>query len=146
MNAFETYQTVPMVALSDMDPYQQIQEDGKTFPLFGEESTFIRLDLSQAIIKSPAHTFFVQLTEDTMVDEGIFLGDLLVVDRAAQPRNNTLIIAYLDGVFTLRRVRYEGDSVILHAANPEVLPVAIEPDMEFGIWGVVRDVLHGVIG
>ena len=145
MLTFETYQTVPMIALSDMDPYLSSQEGEKDFPMLGEEATFVRLDLSRALIKNPAHTFFIQLTEDTMTEEGVYLGDLLIVDRVVEARNNALVIAYLDGLFTLRRIRYEEEGIVLYAGNPDYAPVEIEPDMEFGVWGVVRDVIHGAV-
>jgi DNA polymerase V len=143
MITFEAFQTVPVVALRDMDPYMSIQEDNPPFPIPGEEYHFIRLDLSRALIKNPGHTFFIQLTEDTMVEAGLLPGDILIVDRSMEPRAHSMIIAFLEGEFILRRLEFSEEGLRLRADHPEIPPVEIEPDTEFGIWGVVRDVIHG---
>lgn len=142
MITFEAFQTVPVVALRDMDPYMFIQEDNPPFPIPGEEYNFIRLDLSRALIKNPAHTFFIQLTEDTMTEAGLLPGDILIVDRGMEPRSRSMIVAYLEGEFILRRLDFREEGMRLLADHPEVAPIDIEPDTDFGIWGVVRDVIH----
>lgn len=143
MIAFEAFQTVPLVALRDMDPYMQVGEPGGlSFPTPGEEYHFVRLDLSLALIKNPASTFFIELTEETLLESGYRPGDILIVDRAMEPRHRSAIIAFLEGEFTLRRLHLTEEAVTLLADHPDYGPVPIEPDTEFGIWGVVRDVLR----
>ncbi len=141
MIVFEAFHTVPIIALRDMDPYMFIEEDGSAFPIPGEDYHFVRLDLSLALIKNPGSTFFIQLTEDTMEEEGLLPGDILIVDRAMEPRSGAKIIAYLEGSFTIRQLQFSEEGITLLAANPDFPPVEVEPDMEFDIWGVVRDVL-----
>lgn len=141
MITFEAFHTVPIVALRDMDPYMFIGGDGKDFPVPGEDYHFVRLDLSRALIKNPAGTFFIQLTEDSMVEEGLLPGDILIVDRTMEPRSGMKIIAYLEGEFTVRRLHFTEEGITLTAANSDFPPVDVEPDMEFDIWGVIRDVL-----
>jgi len=140
--AFESFQTVPLVALRDMDPYMQLEENGRDFPMPGEEYSFVRLDLSRTLIKNPARTYFVQLTENTMTGAGLRPGDILVVDRGMEARHRSLIIAYLEGEFTLRRLLIGDDNLILAAENPEIPPQEIDPDTTFNVWGVVRDVIR----
>ncbi len=142
MVAFESYQTVPMVALRDMDPYMQIQTKEKAFPIPGEEFNFVRLDLSRAIIKNPTSTFFIQITTTSMVDEGYFPGDVLIADRQMDPRNKGLAIVFLEGEFIFCRLGIHDWGISLHFANAEHATIEIEPEMEFNIWGMVRDVLH----
>lgn len=137
---FEAFQTVPVVALSDMTPYMQLNESGgQPFPIPGEEYTFMRFDLSRALIRNPAHTFFVLLTENGLSGGGYSAGDIAIVDRQASPRNNDIIIAYLEGAFTIRRLKIKDDKPSLQSDEEWV---ELEPDMDFSIWGVARDVIR----
>lgn len=142
MVAFESYQTVPMVSLKDMDPFMEIQSQEKTFPIPGEEFNFVRLDLSRAIIKNPASTFFIQINSSSMIEEGYFPGDVLIVDRMMEPRNQGLSVVYLEGEFLFCKLEINDEGISLHFSNPDLKPVDIEPDMDFTIWGMIRDVLH----
>lgn len=137
---FEAFQTVPVVSLSDMSPYMQVAEDSKlAFPTPGEEFNFMRLDLSRAVIRNPAHTFFVLLTEDILAGAGYTSGDIVIVDRQANPRNKDIIIAFLEDEFTVRRLRITDEQPFLESDGDTV---EIEPDMSFSVWGVVKDVIH----
>ncbi len=137
--AFEAYQTVPVVAMDEMTPYLRINEgDGKNFPLPGEEYRFMRFDLSRALIRNPAHTFFVQISSDVLQSAGYEPGDIAIVDRHATPRHSQVIVAYYEGEFTLRRLLMKGEEVYLQSDEETVL---LEPDMDFAVWGVVKDVL-----
>ena len=79
---FEEFQTVPVVTLSDMTPYMQTAEDSQqAFPIPGEDFNFMRLDLSRAIIRNPASTFFVELTENSLAQAGYASGNIALVDR-----------------------------------------------------------------
>jgi len=142
MVTFEFYQTVPMVSLRDMDPYMQIQPQDKAYPIPGEEFNFVRLDLSKAIIKNPSSTFFIQIHDSGMVDEGYFPGDVLIVDRLMEPRNMGLAVVYFEGEFVFCRLEIRETSIRLHFSNPEAPAMEVDPDMEFNIWGMVRDVLQ----
>ncbi|MCO6491317.1 MAG: hypothetical protein J5I98_23065 [Phaeodactylibacter sp.] len=137
---FEEFQTVPVVSLSDMSPYMQTTEDSRqAFPIPGEDFTFMRLDLSRAVIRNPAQTFFIQLTEGHLAAAGYLPGCIALVDRQASPREKDVIIAYLEGEFTIRRLKIIDDMPALESDEGSI---GIEPDMEFSVWGVVKDVLH----
>lgn len=136
---FEAFQTVPVVALSDMNPYMQLSEgSAQSFPIPGEEFSFMRFDLSRAVIRNPAQTFFVMLTEGRLAVDGYTNGDIVIVDRQATPRHNDVIIAFLDGEFTIRRLKIKDDKPHLQS-DEEILE--IEPEMGFSVWGVVRDII-----
>lgn len=138
---FEEFQTVPVVSLSDMTTYMQAAEDSQlNFPIPGEEFNFMRLDLSRALIRHPAHTFFIQLTDDSLAEAGFASGDIAIVDRQASPRNKDVIIAYLEGDFTIRRLKITDEMPVLESDGGIT---EIEPDTEFSIWGVVKDVIRG---
>lgn len=102
------------------------------------------LDLNNLVIKHPEATFFARVEGDSMKDEGIVEGDLLVVDKAVQPYDGCLAVAYVDGEFTLKRVRMEPDRILLIPANPKYKTIEISSDSEFAVWGVVKWVLKSV--
>ena len=137
---FEEFQTVPVVSLSDMTPHMQLSEDSQlAFPIPGEEFNFMRLDLSRAIIRNPASTFFVELTENSLAQAGYASGNIALVDRLASPRDKDVIIAYLEGEFIIRRLKIAGEMYVLESDEDST---EIEPDASFSIWGVVRDVIR----
>lgn len=64
-----------------------------------------KLDLNEYLIQHPAATFFVRVSGDSMVNAGINSGDLLVVDRALEVKNNSIVLAVVNGEFTLKRIK-----------------------------------------
>ncbi|MEN0002604.1 MAG: S24 family peptidase [Bacteroidota bacterium] len=141
MLTFERCQTVPVVSLCDMNPHVATLPKTPDFPILGDTFHFLRLDLSLAQINNPADTYFVQHTDDSMVGEGIGVGSILVVDCSAKPEQGRLVIAFVEGMFVLRRIFYSSKGVVLKAANANIDDMHLPLDMTFGIWGVVRDVL-----
>ncbi|MCF7956158.1 MAG: translesion error-prone DNA polymerase V autoproteolytic subunit [Phycisphaerae bacterium] len=101
-----------------------------------------KLDLNRHLIKNPPATFFVRVTGDSMVGAGIHSGDLLVVDRSLEPKNNNVIIAALDGELTVKRIRIRGGKITLVPENKNYNARKIEGNMEFEVWGVVTNVIH----
>ena len=114
------------------------------FPSPAEDSIDKKLDLNEFLIKHPAATFFVKVEGESMIDAGIHSGDILIVDRAIEARNNKIVIAVLNGELTVKRIRKRKDSLFLIAENPEFPPIEITPEMNFEVWGVVTNVIHPV--
>lgn len=102
------------------------------------------LDLNKLVIRHPEATFFARVEGDSMKDEEITEGDILVVDKAVQPCDGCLAVSYIDGEFTLKRVRIEPDRILLVPANPAYRTIEISPDNEFAVWGVVRWVIKSI--
>lgn len=102
------------------------------------------LDLNSLVIRHPEATFFARVEGDSMKDEGIVEGDILVVDKSIEPYDGCLAVAVVDGEFTLKRVRMEPDKILLVPANPKYKVIEIFPDNEFSVWGVVRYVVKKV--
>lgn len=96
------------------------------------------LDLNSLVIRHPEATFFARVEGDSMKDEGIVEGDILVVDKSIEPYDGCLAVAFVDGEFTLKRVRMEPDKILLVPANPKYKIIEIFPDNEFAVWGVVN--------
>ena len=127
-----------------------------TLPLFGEavpagfpspaaeEYLETPLDLNEYVAPRPEATFFVRASGDSMVGAGIFHGDILVVDRSQQPMPGNVVIAFLDGEFTVKRIVKGDEGLALVPENPDFAPILLTPETDFEIWGVVRHVVHKV--
>jgi len=102
------------------------------------------LDLNEFLIRHPAATFFVRVEGDSMIRAGIHSGDILIVDRSLEARNNNVVVAVVNGEFTVKRLRRQGPSLFLHPANEAYQPTEVTPQMDFDIWGVVVYVIHAV--
>jgi DNA polymerase V len=101
-----------------------------------------RLDLNRHLIKHPAATFFVRVAGDSMIDAGIHPGDILVVDRALEAQDKSVVIAVLDGELTVKRISRRDGKIFLVPDNRAYAPLEIRPEMEFEVWGVVTSVIH----
>lgn len=99
------------------------------------------LDLNEYLIPHPAATFFVTAKGDSMVGANIRDGDILVVDRSLTPKNNDIVIACLDGEFTVKKLVREANAIYLVPANVLYKRLKIHPDMNFQVWGVVTYVI-----
>lgn len=95
------------------------------------------LDLNKLVIKHPEATFFARVEGDSMRDDGIEDGDILVVDKASAAYDGCLAVAFVDGEFTLKRVRFEAERILLVPSNPKYKTIEIKQDNNFSIWGVV---------
>lgn len=115
------------------------------FPSPAQEYFEDRIDIFKKIVKNPTSTFLVKAKGDSMEGKGIQDGDVLVVDKSREPKNNDIIIAYIDGEFTVKRFVKEYDRIILYPANNRYKPITITGENEFQVWGVVTYVLHQCI-
>lgn len=107
------------------------------FPSPADEHSDETLNLHEHLVEHPAATFFVKVQGDSMEGIGIYSGDLLVVDRSPTPRNHDIVVAIINGEFTVKRFLKENRQVTLFAENPNYPPITIEPEMDFEIWGKV---------
>ena len=112
------------------------------FPSPAEQYLEPQLDLNGLLIKRPAATFFVRVKGDSMVGEGIHDGDLLVVDRSLRPASGDVIIAAVDGEFTVKTYRKDRDGVRLEAANPEFSTIRLRPGQRLDYFGKVTAFIH----
>lgn len=115
------------------------------FPTPAENHIEKSLDLNELIIRHPAATFFVRVQGSSMEDARIYTGDILVVDRALTPKNGSIVVAIIDGEFTVKYLVKEKDTYYLRAANPNYPPIQITNDSEFAVWGVVSHIIHSCV-
>ena len=121
------------------------------FPSPAEQYQEQPLDLNELLVKRPAATFFVRVQGDSMIGAGITDGDLLVVDRSLLPADGDIIIACIDGDFTVKRYREEGTGngeretgkrICLEAANPNFQTIYLRPGQELDYFGKVTACIH----
>ena len=110
---------------------------GTGFPSPADDFIESQLDLNDHLIKHPAATLCVRAKGDSMVNAGIYPGSILIVDRSLDPRQDAIVLAVLDGDFTVRRLRREKGRFILYPENPQYEPIEITAERDLSIWGVV---------
>ncbi|WP_079988708.1 LexA family protein [Candidatus Protochlamydia sp. W-9] len=112
------------------------------FPSPADDYIEKALDLNELVIQRPAATFYVKVQGDSMQDVGIFSGDILVVDRSLTAYHKSIIVAVLDGEFTVKRLSVETERTYLLAENSAYPPLKLNPESQFEVWGVVTYVIH----
>lgn len=97
------------------------------------------LDLNIELVKNPACTFFARAVGDSMEGCGIDNGDLLVIDKSLEPKNGDIVVAFIDGDFTLKQVQVDpsGECLWLIPANGNYPSIKITEENDFMIWGVL---------
>ncbi|MGL5895322.1 MAG: LexA family protein [Bacteroidales bacterium] len=99
------------------------------------------IDFNKELIRNPSSTFSARVSGNSMVDEGIDDGDILVVDRSLKPVDGKIVVSYIDGEFTLKRLRIDESGVWLQAANQAYPPIRISQESNFQVWGVVTYII-----
>jgi len=114
------------------------------FPSPAEDYLDTDLNLHKYLVKHPAATFFVRAKGYSMEDAGISDGDLLVVDKSVEAKNKDIVIACLDGEFTVKRYIKEKQKIYLQAENKtrEYPNIKITKEIDFEVWGVVTYTIH----
>ena len=112
------------------------------FPSPAEQYLEPPLDLNELMVKRPAATYFVRVEGDSMVGAGIRDGDLLVVDRSLRPADGDVIIASVDGEFTVKTYRRDQDGVRLEPANPAYQTIRLRAGQELDYFGKVTACIH----
>ena len=95
------------------------------------------IDLNKELVRHPAATFYGRVSGDSMIEEEIEPGDILVIDRSIEPDSGDLAVCCIDGEFTLKRIKLEKNRVWLIPSNEMFDPILVTPENEFSVWGVV---------
>lgn len=112
------------------------------FPSPADDFVEKSLDLNELLIEHPAATFFVRVQGSSMKDAHILDGDVLIVDRAKEAVSGTIVVAVLNGEFTVKRIEKKGEALFLVPENKKFQPILVTPEMDFQVWGVVTYVIH----
>lgn len=112
------------------------------FPSPAEQYLEPPLDLNEFLIKRPAATYFVRVQGNSMIGAGIHEGDLLVVDRSLRPANGDVIIASVDGDFTVKTYRRDKDGIHLEPANDAYPIITLKSGQQLDYFGKVTASIH----
>lgn len=107
------------------------------FPSPAEDLGAQRIDLTQVLVVHPQATYFLRASGQSMVEAGIFDKDIMVVDRAIKPRHNHIVVAVVDGDFTVKYLYKRADRIKLKAANPTFPDIVPKEGQTIEVWGVV---------
>jgi DNA polymerase V len=114
------------------------------FPSPTEDFHEQRLSLDEALVKNKDTTFYARVSGQSMIGAGLDDNDLLVIDRSLQPENNKIAVCFLDGEFTVKRLRVSDGEVWLQPENPNYPIINITQDNNFLIWGIATSVIKKV--
>jgi DNA polymerase V len=114
------------------------------FPSPAEDFKEQRLSLDKELIKNKEATFFARVSGQSMIGAGLDDNDLLVIDRSLEPENNKIAVCFLDGEFTVKRLKVDKDEVWLQPENPNYPIIRITNENNFIIWGIVTNVIKKV--
>ena len=107
------------------------------FPSPADDFLEFDLSLDKKLIKHPSATFFVRVNGTSMINAKIFDGSILLIDRAEKIKNGDIVLAVVDGDFTVKRYRKSGGVVSLYPENKNMRPIKIEEGSESYVWGKV---------
>lgn len=114
------------------------------FPSPADDFKQERLSLDSELIKNKEATFFARVSGQSMIDAGLNDNDLLVIDRSLTPEHNRIAVCFLDGEFTVKRLKVDGEEVWLQPENKNYNPIKITSENDFVIWGIVTNVIKKV--
>jgi len=110
------------------------------FPAAAEEEELDTLSLDEFLVSDPEATFMLTVTGDSMIDAGIHAGDLVLVDKSRHPKTQDIVVAQVDGDWTLKYLVRDEHGVRLEPANVNYIP--IRPQQSLNIAGVVTAVIR----
>ena len=111
------------------------------FPSPAEDLGAQRIDLTQMLVVHPQATYFLRASGQSMVEAGIFDNDIMVVDRAIKPRHNHIVVAIVDGDFTVKHLYQRAGRIKLKAANPTFPDIVPREGQTIEVWGVVTSTI-----
>ncbi len=111
------------------------------FPSPADDFLDLSIDLNKELIKHPYATFYGRVSGDSMIGAGLDDGDLLVIDKSIEPRDGKIAVCFVDGEFTVKRIKIEAEAIWLVPENDKYKPIKVTEDNEFVIWGIVTSVI-----
>ena len=114
------------------------------FPSPADDFKEHRLSLDEELIKNKEATFFARVSGQSMINAGLGDNDLLVIDRSLEPSHNKIAVCFIDGEFTVKRLRVEKEGIWLQPENDNYKPIKVTEENNFIIWGIVTNVIKKV--
>ena len=114
------------------------------FPSPVDDFSETRISLDDELVKNKDSTFYAKVKGQSMIGAGLDDNDLLVIDRSLPPENNKIAVCFLDGEFTVKRLRVDKNEVWLQPENPNYPIINITDENDFMVWGIVTNVIKKV--
>jgi len=111
------------------------------FPSPALDFVDLSIDLNRHLIKHPSSTFYGRVKGVSMQNAGIHDGDLLVIDKSLEPVNGKIAVCFIDGEFTIKRIKLEKKVCWLIPENDNYKPIKVTEENDFIIWGIVTHVI-----
>lgn len=115
------------------------------FPSPADDFQEDKISLDKYVVKNKEATFYASLKGTSMIDAGFDEGDILVIDRSLEPTDNKIAVCFVDGDFTVKRVKVTTDGAWLLPYNKDLKPIKITEENTFIIWGIVTYIVKKVI-
>ena len=114
------------------------------FPSPADDYTEENIDLNEHLISNPFSTFFLRVKGDSMINAGIQDKDLIIVDKSLTAKPGNIIIAIIDGEFTVKRLSIKNNELYLKAENNSYPDFRFKNHIDVQIWGVVIYSIHSL--
>ncbi|WP_334056843.1 LexA family protein [Polaribacter sp. P097] len=114
------------------------------FPLTTEDIVGEKISLDDTLVRNKDTTFYAKVRGQSMINAGLNHDDLLVIDRSLEPADKKIAVCYIDGEFTVKRLRVQKNEIWLQPENPDYPIINITEDNDFMIWGIVTNVIKKV--
>jgi len=115
------------------------------FPSPADDYTEENIDLNEHLISNPFSTFFLRVKGDSMINAGIKDKDLIIVDKSLIAKPGNIVIAMIDGEFTIKRLSIKNDELYLKAENHNYPDFSFKNHIDVQIWGVVIYSIHSYL-
>ena len=115
------------------------------FPSPADDYTEENIDLNEHLISNPFSTFFLRVKGESMINAGIKDKDLIIVDKSLIAKPGDIVIAMIDGEFTIKRLSIKNDELYLKAENHNYPNFRFKNHVDVQIWGVVIYSIHGYL-
>jgi DNA polymerase V len=111
------------------------------FPSPAADFEGTRISLDSILIKNKEATFYAKASGDSMIGAGIDNDDILVIDRSLEPTDGKIAICFIDGEFTVKRIKFIDEKLFLQPENDAYQPIEVKEENDFMIWGIVTFVI-----
>ena len=111
------------------------------FPSPADDFKEFKISLDRTLVKNKEATFYAKVSGQSMIGAGLDDGDLLVVDKSLNPENNKIAVCFIDGEFTVKRLKVTTEGIYLQPENPAYNPILVTDENNFHVWGIVTHVI-----
>lgn len=114
-------------------------------PSPSHEYQMSKISLDHTLVRNKEATFYARVSGQSMIGAGLDDGDLLVVDKSLAPNHNKIAVCFIDGEFTVKRLKVTLEGVYLQPENPIYDPILVTEHNNFQIWGIVTHVIKRMV-